>query len=98
MARKRERLRDTIERAALAARYDKISSRLISRVIAAKRADRVAHQNPNSEEVERRYLDGVLARAGSLQQAASFLGIHLSMLWRKRRHYNLTRDFRKRSE
>ncbi len=81
-------LRDIIERAVLLAHNDSITSRLLSKAIAAKKVNVVFHQYPSLEETERWYIRGILARAGSLRQAASMLGIHLSTLWRKRRRYN----------
>jgi NtrC-family two-component system response regulator AlgB len=42
------------------------------------------------EEMERRHIARVLIETGSLERAASTLGINPSTLWRKRRRYNLT--------
>jgi hypothetical protein len=46
-------------------------------------------QGPTLDELEKRYIEAVLSRASSLQEAASVLGIDLSTLWRKRRRYEL---------
>ena len=39
------------------------------------------------EELERRHIQHVLATVGTLEEAATLLGINLSTLWRKRRRY-----------
>ena len=90
-------LRDAIERAAILTRSDIITSRLLSKAIAAKNADLSTplRSLTSLEEVERQHILQVLSQAGSLSQAASILGIDLSTLWRKRRRYNLDRDCRK---
>ncbi|MBU6375834.1 MAG: sigma 54-interacting transcriptional regulator, partial [Bdellovibrionales bacterium] len=41
------------------------------------------------EDLERRHIESVLATAGTLEEAATVLGINLSTLWRKRRRYGL---------
>jgi NtrC-family two-component system response regulator AlgB len=41
------------------------------------------------EDLERRHIESVLGSAGTLEEAASILGINLSTLWRKRRRYGL---------
>ena len=41
------------------------------------------------EDLERRHIESVLASAGTLEEAATILGINLSTLWRKRRRYGL---------
>lgn len=44
---------------------------------------------PTLDEIKRMYIEDILSRSKSLQEAATVLGIDLSTLWRKRKRHNM---------
>lgn len=85
-------LRNVIECACCLSRGDRITARMLSRVIAAENTGELKVSPPltSLEEVERDHIARVLSQTASLKEAAAILGIHICTLWRKRRQYNLT--------
>jgi NtrC-family two-component system response regulator AlgB len=87
-------LKNTIERAVVLAHGDQVQTvdlpdRLLDPAIPVPPQIAVTHPNMSLEDLERQYIQEVLARSATLEEAASVLGINLSTLWRKRRRYNL---------
>lgn len=87
-------LKNTIERAVVLARGDTVQmidlpDRLLDPAIPVPPQGANLQANMSLEELERQYIQEVLARSATLEEAASILGINLSTLWRKRRRYNL---------
>lgn len=87
-------LKNTIERAVVLARSQQVEiidlpDRLLDPGNPVPPQASMAQANMSLEDLERQYIQEVLARAATLEEAASVLGINLSTLWRKRRRYSL---------
>lgn len=88
-------LKNTIERAVVLARGDSVDlvdlpDRLLDPITPVPPQANLAQQpNMSLEDLEKQYIQEVLARSSTLEDAASILGINLSTLWRKRRRYGL---------
>jgi len=87
-------LKNIIERAVVLARGHQVETldlpdRLLDPSIPVPPQSAAQAANMSLEDLERQYIQEVLIRASTLEEAASVLGINLSTLWRKRRRYNL---------
>lgn len=87
-------LKNTIERAVVLARGSQVEiadlpDRLLDPAIPVPPQAAMPQANMSLEDLERQYIQEVLARSATLEEAASVLGINLSTLWRKRRRYGL---------
>jgi NtrC-family two-component system response regulator AlgB len=87
-------LKNIIERAVVLARGNQVETtdlpdRLLDPAIPVPPQAAATQANMSLEDLERQYIQEVLVRAATLEEAASILGINLSTLWRKRRRYNL---------
>jgi NtrC-family two-component system response regulator AlgB len=83
-------LRNAIERATVLSQSDTISQECLPDALFQRPAHSFIFPSQASlDEIEREQISRVLAASSTLQDAAESLGINVTTLWRKRKHYKL---------
>ncbi|HOW84955.1 MAG TPA: sigma-54 dependent transcriptional regulator [Candidatus Aminicenantes bacterium] len=82
-------LSNTIERAAIICREDRIGAECLPPGIAAGDAEIRIGDRVSLDKIEERHIRRVLAATRSLQEAASILDVDQATLWRRRKKYGI---------
>ena len=82
-------LSNVIERAAILCRTDRVGRECLPANLTGAETEARIGDAVSLEKIEEAHIRGVLAAAGSLQEASAILGIDQATLWRRRKKYGL---------